>query len=365
MTRVIQWGMGNVGRHSLRGILERSDLELVGLRVYNPEKVGQDAGVMMGGEPIGITASGSSEEMLALDADVVLYNAFGTVLVDLQIAVDEICALLASGKNVISSAIDLMVYVRPGIAPAFVKPEMIEQIQEACRKGGTSVYSTGMTPGFALDLWPVSLGRVCRKVDTVYVKEMVSLRNYPAPINQEFMGFGVMPGKPIEMFKMFEESADNPKSGAINTPYASSVYFIGDAFGVDIDRISYEHQNFLTAKERLTLPSGTFEEGSIVGIQFRLSGWSKGHEFLQIDFDWRVDDTEWSENFCAWETEIKGDPTLKSRIEFETFTDARRSCSITVASHCLNAIPQVVAAKPGMLDAFSIPIFTGRAAMSL
>ena len=46
--RVIQWGTGNVGTHALRAIIERDDLELVGLRVYSPDKVGKDAGELVG-----------------------------------------------------------------------------------------------------------------------------------------------------------------------------------------------------------------------------------------------------------------------------------------------------------------------------
>jgi 4-hydroxy-tetrahydrodipicolinate reductase len=83
-TRVIQWGVGNVGHHSLRGVLERPDLELVGLRVFNPATVGVDAGEMLGVAPTGVVGTADVEEILALDADVVLYNALGTTLVDLR-----------------------------------------------------------------------------------------------------------------------------------------------------------------------------------------------------------------------------------------------------------------------------------------
>lgn len=117
-TRVIQWGVGNVGHHSLRGVLERPDLELVGLRVFNPANVGVDAGDMLGMATTGVVGSDDADEVLALDADVVLYNALGTTLVDLQGPVDEVSQLLASGKNVISSAIDLFIYVKPGVARA-------------------------------------------------------------------------------------------------------------------------------------------------------------------------------------------------------------------------------------------------------
>jgi 4-hydroxy-tetrahydrodipicolinate reductase len=362
--RVIQWGVGNVGHHSLRGILERPDLELVGLRVFNPAKVGVDAGESFGIAPTGVIGTSNVDEILALDADVVLYNALGTTLVDLQGPVDEVCALLASGKNVISSAIDMFIYTKPGLAPAHVKPEMIAQIEKACAAGGTSVYSTGMTPGFALDLWPVSIGRVVRRVDSIHIKELVSLRNYASSMHK-FMGFGLRPGDEIGMYKMFEESPDNPKAGALNTPYAAALHFVGDAFGVNIDKITYQHLEWRTAQERLTLPSGTFEPGMIVGMAFRLSGWVNGHEFVKLDLNWRIDDAGWSPNLCAWELEMQGDPSVKSRMEFTTETDARRATSITVASHCLNAIPNVIAAAPGIYNPFNLPIFTGRASASL
>jgi len=363
-TRVIQWGVGNVGHHSLRGVLERPDLELVGLRVFNPAKVGVDAGDMLGMASTGVVGTDDADEILALDADVVLYNALGTTLVDLQGPVDEVSRLLASGKNVISSAIDLFIYVKPGVAPAHVKPEMIAQIKEACVTGRATVYSTGMTPGFALDLWPITMGRTVRRVDSVHVRELVSLRDYKSTM-QEFMGFGLRPGDEIAMFKMFEESADDPKAGALNTPYGAALHFLGDGFGVEIDRITYQQLDVRTAKERMVLPSGTFEAGTIVATEFRLSGWVEEHEFVTLDFCWRLDDEGWPANLCAWELEIKGDPSVRSRMEFATETDARRATSITVAGHCLNAIPNVVVAPPGIVNHFTLPIFTGRAGASL
>ena len=63
-TRVIQWGLGNVGRHSLRSILDRPELELVGLRVYNPAKVGRDAGELIGQEPVGVIGRDDSDRFL-------------------------------------------------------------------------------------------------------------------------------------------------------------------------------------------------------------------------------------------------------------------------------------------------------------
>jgi len=363
-TRVVQWGTGNVGRHSLRGVLERPDLELVGLRVFDPGKVGLDAGALLGGDPVGVVATDDTDDIVALDADVVLHNSLGTTLVDLQGPVDELCALLRSGKNVISSAIDLFLYLKPGVAPAYVTPELVAQLRAACEAGGASVYGTGMTPGFALDLWPVTMGRTVRRVDAVRVTELVSLRQYRSS-TVAFMGFGLPPDADVEMFKMFVESPDHPTGGAINTPYGAAIHFVGDAFGVNIDRITFDDVERRIATTTLELAGGSFEVGTVVGIQFRLTGWAGAAPFITYEFCWRIDDEGWQPNLCAWELEIDGDPAVRSRMEFATETDARRATSITVAGHCLNAIPKVVAAPPGILNHFTVPVFTSRGAPSL
>lgn len=73
--RVIQWGTGNVGRHALRTIVGRPSLELVGVRVYNPDKVGIDAGEIVAAPATGVQATDDVSAILALDADCVSYSA--------------------------------------------------------------------------------------------------------------------------------------------------------------------------------------------------------------------------------------------------------------------------------------------------
>ena len=56
--RVVAWSTGNVGRHAIAGIDARPDLELVGVWVSNPDKVGRDAGELAGlGRTLGVSAT--------------------------------------------------------------------------------------------------------------------------------------------------------------------------------------------------------------------------------------------------------------------------------------------------------------------
>ncbi|GAA1543960.1 hypothetical protein GCM10009678_28300 [Actinomadura kijaniata] len=64
--RVGQWATGNVGRQALRAIIEHPDLELAGLVVSDPAKVGRDAGELSGvGRRTGVRATPDPAALIA------------------------------------------------------------------------------------------------------------------------------------------------------------------------------------------------------------------------------------------------------------------------------------------------------------
>src|SRR5208337_3569122 len=94
--RLIQWATGNIGTRSLRTVIQHPRMKLVGLYASSPDKAGKDAGALCGLGPVGISATNSVDEIVALDADCVLYMRQG-------IDYDEVCRLLASGKNIVTT----------------------------------------------------------------------------------------------------------------------------------------------------------------------------------------------------------------------------------------------------------------------
>ncbi len=357
--RVVQWGLGNVGRHSLRAILERPELELVGVRAYTPDKVGCDAGTFVGAPPTGVLVTDSLEEILALEADCVVYNSLGSALVDLSAPVDDFTALLSSGSNVVSSAIDAFVYPKPGVLTRSAQPKLVERIAHACEVGGASIFSTGVTPGFAIDLWPITMSRVSRRIDSLQVTEIVNLRDYESTM-MPAMGFGLEPDVPCLMHDYF-------RSDPSEAVYVGSLHMVADAMGVEIDRVTYDRQVEVTPED-VTVRSGTFAAGTVVGIRFQFVGWVDGDPFLTLDFVWRADDgiaPGWPQGHCAWQIAIDGDPSIHTTMELATETDAKRPTSLTVAMTCVNAIPAVIAAAPGILNPLALPPVAGRGAASL
>jgi len=100
--RVVAWSTGTVGRHAIAGIDARPDLELVGVWVSNPDKVGQDAGRLAGlDRDLGVLATNDKAELFALQPDAIVHTA----MTDDRIfdALEDLCEMVEHGINVVSS----------------------------------------------------------------------------------------------------------------------------------------------------------------------------------------------------------------------------------------------------------------------
>ena len=344
--RVIQWGTGGVGTHALRSIIERPDLELVGLKVYSEDKVGRDAGDLAGLPPTGILATADLDEILAIDADCVNYNALGTTEDMLGEPLDNICTLLQHGYNVTSTAIDFLVY--PPSAPR----EMLQRVEQACAEGGTTFFGSGVNPGFTMDLWPVTMSRLSRRIDRIRIVETLDMRNLTSASTMRFMGFGNQPDEPSLLDDMHSDPA---RSVAY-----SSMLLCADALRVELDDYRYEREVGLAAST-FEIASGTIEAGTVAVVKLTFVGVAHGRDVFVDEFVWRVSDDvrpEWGTGEF-WTMEIEGDPAMRCVVEASTAFDSGRIVSLAVATAALNAIPTVCAASPGVKSVLDLPTWGG------
>src|SRR5258705_3523988 len=80
MIPTVVWGTGNVGRAAIRAVDAHPALKLVAVLVYNPDKVGRDAGELAGLErELGVTATDDIEAVLAMRPQAVVYAASGEI----------------------------------------------------------------------------------------------------------------------------------------------------------------------------------------------------------------------------------------------------------------------------------------------
>jgi 2,4-diaminopentanoate dehydrogenase len=175
--RVIQWGTGAIGAEMITAILDhRTDLDLVGAKVYSDAKHGSDVGTLVGRDPVGVLATADTAEVLAMSADCVLYTPRTANL-------DEVCAILASGKNVATTAF----LFHPRRLPA---PDC-DRLLAACAQGGVSVHGSGLSPGNLSGVLPLALSGMSRTIDKITLQERADWSVYQSTgITFDNMAFG-------------------------------------------------------------------------------------------------------------------------------------------------------------------------------
>ena len=349
--RIIQHSTGNVGTHALRAIIEHPDLELVGLWVHSAEKVGRDAGELCGLPPVGVVATDDVDAILALDADVVSHNATG----DLRPheAAQEMAALLRSGKNVVSTSIISLLH------PASADRSIVALLEAACAEGGTSCFTSGIDPGFANDLIPLTLTGMCSRVDSVRVAEILNYDTYDQPtVLFDTMGFG-RPMDHVPFLLM---------PGVLSFAWGAVIQLLAEGLGVEVDRV-YESYERLPAPETFTIDAGTIEAGTVAALRFEIVGVVGGEPRLVIEHVTRLRDDlapDWPTppGHGGYRIDIVGSPTFHLDLSMTGENgDHNAGGLLATAMRLLNAVPAVCAAPPGLLTPFDLPLVTGRGLM--
>ena len=154
--RVVQWTTGNVGKSSVEAIAKNPNYELVGLYAWSKDKSGRDAGELAGIGPLGVKATNDVDALLALKPDAVVYNP-------MWIDVDELVKILSAGVNVVATA---------SFITGHNQGEGRDKIAAACKQGGSTMFGSGISPGYVNQLSIVAAG-ICDRVDKVTHCEFV------------------------------------------------------------------------------------------------------------------------------------------------------------------------------------------------
>ncbi|MDH4041034.1 MAG: dihydrodipicolinate reductase, partial [Gammaproteobacteria bacterium] len=179
--RVVQWATGKVGRKSLRAIIEHPSLELVGLYVHSGAKEGRDAGELCGLGPVGIPATRSVDDIIALKPDCVLYMQDGYNL-------EDISRVLEAGINIVTTRGEFFY-------PAKMDAGIRQRTEAACHRGGSSIHATGSSPGFITEAIPLALTSVARRLDCLTIDEFANIPQSCSPeMIFDVMGYGRPPG---------------------------------------------------------------------------------------------------------------------------------------------------------------------------
>ncbi|EHI13287.1 NAD(P)H-dependent amine dehydrogenase family protein [Mycolicibacterium thermoresistibile] len=337
--RVVQWTTGNVGKSSVQALAANPLYELVGVYAWSPDKVGRDAGELAGIEPLGVKATNDVDELLALKPDVVVYNP-------MWIDVDELVRILSAGINVVSSASFITGHnLRDGR----------DRIEEACRQGGSTMFGSGISPGFA-ELLAIIGTQMCDRVDKVTICEQSDTTFYDSPATEKPVGFGT----PID-------DPNLPQMASQGTAiFAEAVQLIADSLGVELDEIVCEAE-YAQTTEDLDLGSWKIGAGCVAGVYASWQGRIGGRTLIDLNVRWKKGQTlepNWQLEREGWKITVDGRPTVNMEIGFLPPPDfgATTMEEFMVLGHIMTAmppihmIPAVVAAEPGIATYNDLPL---------
>ena len=337
--RVVQWATGNVGSRALRRAIEHPQLDVVGVWVHGADKVGKDAGELAGVAPIGVKAVNTLEEVLALKPDCVLYmpHVFNA---------DEVCQILESGANIVSTRMELQ-------NPAAYDPAMAARVEAACQKGGTSVHASGSSPGFITEAMPIVMASIQRRLDSFRIDEFAdcSSRNSPEMLF-EMMGFGAAPGAASEGQLRHKEMSFGP-----------SLQLVATALGMPLERFEVTGAQGL-ARQDVHIAAGVVPKGTVAATRTTLTGYHKGKPLMTMCTTWFIsDDVDTSDGETwefrspsGWHVVMMGDCPLDLSISYPVEPENYADMTPGLTAHRpVNAIPYVCDASPGIKTTIDLP----------
>jgi len=342
--RVVHCGTGNMGKVGLRGVLRHPDLELVGHYVWSPEKVGLDSGSLCGQGPTGVVTTNNWEDLLALNADCLTY--FGDSIGREEQSIREVIPFLEAGTNVISFSAFALAH--PSTAPAEVR----EPIEAACRKGGSSMFFTGIDPGWATTDLAIAALAPADRVDCVRVLELGWWGEYTAEfVCREYFGFGKEPGhQPILI-----------TGGFLKKMWEPTLQQIAEVLQVEIEDWESVYETDCLDHD-IETGFGTVKAGTASVVRFELRAMAGGKPIAiceHVDAVGRGHKNDWKKPFGPYElshrVEIEGDPSFSVEIGYPP--GAGGPCTVMPV---VNSIPAVCAARPGLLGPLDVPRYWTR-----
>jgi len=338
-------------------------MELVGVKCYADKKEGVDAarlGSVSTGET-GVKATRNSDTLLRLPADCVIFAPFDP-LTDPTIPgspssawVPDLLAILRSGKNVIATILSISHWRHLAHGEAFR-----DSVNSACREGKSTLFVTGLDPGFASDAIAFGLSSIVGEITQINTWEILDYGSYPGIPALKALGFGARP-----------QDLSGAGLDTIRVAWGGCPHVLADAFGVTLDGIRVEAEVSL-AKETFAAVCGlVVNEGTIEALKFKVIGTVSGRDCFIVNHITRVGQAaapHWRKigQDGGYGIEIDGFPPFKGEFPFgwPGGTGASWSDAMAMtAARCVNSIEPVVQASPGYKTFMDLAPLGGRYAL--
>jgi hypothetical protein len=344
-------GTGNCGSLALKQLVRDARFDLTGVWVSSDAKVGKDAGELAGLDvTTGVAASDDLDAIIAAKPECIVYCAMGdTRLPD---AMADVRKILAAGVNVVGSGLGVLQY------PWQVIPDKyIQRIEDAAREGDSTVFFTGVDPGFATDLLPFALAGTCQSIEQVRTMEIADYATYDgATVMFDVMGFGNAIGDLPMLYQ----------PGVLSIAWGTAIRQLAAGLGIEVDEIKDAVEQE-PAPEDFDVAVGTIKKGTVAAVRFQIEGMVKGKPVIVVEHvtrlrpDLRPDWAQPAQPGGSYRVEITGEPSYVMDIcPTSRNGDHNYAAILAAAGRIVNAIPDVVAARAGIRSTLDMPLVTGR-----
>ena len=228
-------------------------------------------------------------------------------------------------------------------------PEARTAIKAACFAGGSSIYSTGSSPGFVTEALLLPLLSLSRRLDCLTIDEFgdVASRNSP-DLLFNLMGFGAAP------------AAFDPRTVEhVKADFAGSLAQVADAIGLPCDDWDAVGEQS-AATEEVTIAAGTIAAGTVAALRITITGRRQGRPVLRFRANWfcsrAIENPEWELRESGWRIRAEGDTPLDVGITFPVAPEDYAAFTPGLTAHrAVNAVAAVCAAPPGIRTTVDLP----------
>lgn len=354
--RVALIGPGNCGSLALRQLINDPRFDLTGVWVFSDDKVGRDAGELAGLDvTTGVTAGNDLDAIIADKPDCVVYTAMGDIRP--REALADVRTLLSAGINVVGSSVGVLQYPWGSLPDKHIK-----RVEDAAREGGSTVFMTGVDPGFATDLLPFAIASTCQSITQVRTMEIADYATYDgATVMFDVMGFGNKLGDLPLLYQ----------PGVLSLAWGTAIRQLAAGLGVEVDEIrdSVEQE---PAPENFDVAVGTIKKGTVAAVRFQIEGMVDGQPVIVVEHvtrlrsDLRPDWAQPAHPGGSYRVEITGEPSyFVDIVPTSPNGGAPYAAILAAAGRIVNAIPDVVASAPGIRTTIDMPLGTGTGLVGL
>ena len=179
----------------------------------------------------------------------------------------------------------------------------------------------GINPGFAMDLWPITLSRVCRRIDKLTATEIVDMTRYTSDPH------GARRDRLRRSHRIKPVPVDAHNQDVYESAYYISMRMFADAIGIELDEVRY-HREVATTDQAFEIAAGTIDAGTVAAMKFVFEGIVDDRPVISLELVWRVSNDvapEWPTGDSRWLLHIDGDPIVDSEFVMATEEDAGRA----------------------------------------